>query len=844
GEEQTYRLEEVELSGEIRDLGIHEVRFDEPAAPTAVSRSALAAKPAAKAVRPKNLAGPSAVLKVQVDREGLYGVSWQAIADGMGLAPADVRALAEAGSLKIARQGEAVPALVDAARERLVFHARSPVRSWYAHADAYLVSVGEGAAMPRRAPGAASGATVFPTTIRFEQNDYLFNMNRMPDDFYFWIPVMSGFGELSVTNVPLDLGGYAGGDVALTVRLMGWSSSTNYPDHLARFAFNGVELGTISFDGQDVAEARLVVPAAAVASGANALTIEGILQPGRAESFFVVDWIEATFARELDPGIPSAMFGPNGAGAVSAQAFAEPLAVAVDAAGRPTWIADENGALPAKAWAVADPAERFAVVEAAAVPLLAPEPAAANAWFLAADNQIDYLVIASRELAPSAQELVDYRAGQGLRAGLATFEDACDLLAGGVRTPAAIQALLKYAAATWAVAPRMVVLAGSGHYDYLGINTVEANHLPPLLVQMPAGVCAADGLLADTGGDEQPDLAIGRLPALTAAELAAMIAKIKAYEAGFGAEWQNQIVLAADNADAAGQFPAANQRLADLVAAPYAVAQRIELGAMAFTAARTNLLRWFNVGAGFINYVGHGDIKNLAAEKWLKDTDVAAMVNVSRPPVVATLTCLAARYEVPAVHSLGERLLRRAGGGAVAVLGPSGLSQNAPAAELAEAFYRAILREGAGELGPAFLKARRSLPESLFTKDTIAVYNLLGDPALKIAGNDPADEPVAPAQVILAGLAQTYDGTPRAAMAATVPAGLAVRISYDGQLQAPTAAGTYAVVASVATVGYEGFATGTLVVAKAPAAVVLSGLAQTYDGTPRAAAVATVPAGL
>ena len=439
---------------------------------------------------------------------------------------------------------------------------------------------------------------------------------------------------------------------------------------------------------------------------------------------------------------------------------------------------------------------------------------------------------------------MDYRAGQGLRAGLATFEDACDLLTGGVRTPEAIRALLQYAAATWAVAPRMVVLAGSGHYDYLGINYAEANHLPPMLVQMPAGVCASDGLLADTGGDDLPDLAIGRLPALTAEELTAMIAKIKVYEAGFGAEWQNQLVLAADNADAAGQFLAANQRLADLVAAPYSVAERIELGPMTYGAARTNLLRWFNVGAGFINYVGHGDIKNLAAEKLLKDTDVAAMVNTSRPPVVATLTCLAARYEVPAVHSLGERLLRRAGGGAVAVLGPSGLSQNAPATELGEAFYRAILQDGSGELGPAFLRARRSLPESLFTKDTIAVYNLLGDPALKIAGNDPADESATPAQVSLAGLAQTYDGTPRAATATSVPAGLAIRLSYDGQLQAPTAAGTYAVCAAVATVGYEGFATGTLVVAKAPAAVTLSDLTQVYDGTPRVVAAATVPAGL
>jgi len=851
GETGNYRVVEVELSGARLDLGTHEIRFDAPTAPAVVSRSALAAKPAVKSVRSKGLTGPSPVLKVQVEREGLYGVTWQAIADGMGLSLADVQSLAQAGELRMSRQGQPVPVLADPARERLLFHARQPVRSWYVHRDTYLISAGEGVAMARRDPAAASGTSVFPTRLRFEENRFLVNLNRMPDDFYFWIPVMSGAGELSVNPVPLDLSGYAGGDVMLKVRLVGSSSSPDSPDHLARFAFNGVEVGSVAFDGQDVAEAELTVPASLVAAESNVLTIEGVQQEGVAQSFFFVDAVEAAFNRMLAPWPIPAMFGPAGASAVSAAAFTEPLAVAVDETGEPAWLADENGKLPARAWAVADPNERYAVVEADAVPLLAPEPAAADAWFLSATSQIDYLVIASRDLAGAAQELVDYRAGQGLRAGLATFEDACDLLTGGVRTPEAVPALLRHAAATWAVAPRMVVLAGNGHYDYQGITYAEANHLPPLMIQMPAGVCASDSLLADTGGDDAPDVAIGRLPALHAAELTAMIAKIKAYEAGFGAEWQNQIVLAADNPDAAGAFTEANGRLADLVLAPYSVAERIELETMEIGQARTNLQRWVNSGVGFVNYIGHGDIRFLSLEtlpdnataNLLRDTDVAALTNAARPPVVATLTCLAARYEVPNLASLGERLMRDAGG-AVAVIGPSGLSQNAPALEMGEAFYRTILQDGAGELGPAFLQARRSLPASLFAKDTIAVYNLLGDPALKIAGNDPANDPVTPAEISLSNLAQTYDGAPRAVSAATVPAGLAVRIAYDGQWQPPVNAGTCEVVASVATVGYEGFATGMLVVAKAAASVALGDLAHTYDGTPKAATATTRPAGL
>jgi hypothetical protein len=439
---------------------------------------------------------------------------------------------------------------------------------------------------------------------------------------------------------------------------------------------------------------------------------------------------------------------------------------------------------------------------------------------------------------------VDYREGQGRRAGLVVFEDLCDLMTAGVRTPEAIPELLRFASATWERSPQMVVLAGNGHYDYLGATYDEVNHLPPLLIQTPAGVCASDGLLADTSGNGIPDLAIGRLPALSAADLSAMVAKIKAYEAGFGAAWQNDLVLVADNRDSVGDFTAANTRLADLVQPPYSVAERIELGSMPIDAARTNLLGWFRAGAGFINYIGHGGVKNLAAEHLLQEADIAAMDNPERPPIAVTLTCLAARYEVPAVHSLGEQLMQRAGGGAVAVLGPSGLSQNAPATELGEAFYQVILHDGVGELGPAFLRARRSLAPTLFTKDTFAVYNLLGDPALRIAGNDPANTAPQSAQVMLTGLEQTFDGSPRAIAVATVPAGLSVRITYDGRTDIPVGAGSYAVAATVTSADFEGSAAGTLVVAKAPATVALGDLQATYDGLEKAAAATTVPAGL
>ncbi|NCA83915.1 MAG: hypothetical protein EOM72_14465, partial [Opitutae bacterium] len=96
---------------------------------------------------------------------------------------------------------------------------------------------------------------------------------------------------------------------------------------------------------------------------------------------------------------------------------------------------------------------------------------------------------------------------------------------------------------------------------------------------------------------------------------------------------------------------------------------------------------------------------------------------------------LVGRYEAPGVNSLGELLLRKSGGGAVATWGPSGLSRHDAAADLGAAFYRAVFQEGCGTLGGAILRARRRLPGDLFSADTLAIFNLLGDPALRIAGN-------------------------------------------------------------------------------------------------------------
>jgi regulation of enolase protein 1 (concanavalin A-like superfamily) len=70
----------------------------------------------------------------------------------------------------------------------------------------------------------------------------------------------------------------------------------------------------------------------------------------------------------------------------------------------------------------------------------------------------------------------------------------------------------------------------------------------------------------------------------------------------------------------------------------------------------------------------------------------------------------------------------------------------------------------------------------------------------------------ATATVTLGNLSASYNGSAKAATATTDPTGLTVNFTYDGSATAPTAVGSYAVVATINDASYQGSASGTLVI--------------------------------
>jgi hypothetical protein len=98
----------------------------------------------------------------------------------------------------------------------------------------------------------------------------------------------------------------------------------------------------------------------------------------------------------------------------------------------------------------------------------------------------------------------------------------------------------------------------------------------------------------------------------------------------------------------------------------------------------------------------------------------------------------------------------------------------------------------------------------------------------------------ATATVTISNLTQTYTGSPLSPNATTTPGNLAV--TWTGGSQ--TNAGSYPVTATINDPNYQGSASGSFVISKAAATVVLGNMTQTYTGAALMPTATTTPAGL
>lgn len=721
---------------------------EDPGLPLAAQGPFLAAAPA-----PANHAALRPSWTVRVTHAGIQRLGAAELA-AAGIRPAD------APRIHLWRNGREVA--IELRGDELRFYAPAPGDRWN-DADIYWLTLEDapGRRMARRDTTPASAPTRTTAVERGVWRESALYDSTLPGpdgDHWFAADLRTGPGQPTAT-AEVSLAGAlppAPGSTVLTVASSAYTSG----EHRLRVTL-GASAKLLSWSGAGDHQATLQL--GEVGSSATLALI-----PGAAPDGVELDSVAWERPAALAFGGRGAHFAgvegmwryqlsgvPPGAALYDVSDPEAPVILTLPAGGSPQF---QDGPLP-RSYLLAGPGTRHTPAIRPHAPVNPAAPLSAEA-----------LYIAPAELHAALAPLIEHRRAQGHSVATIDVQAIYDAWSYGQVAPEAIRSFLRYAAASWPSPPLSVTLVGDGTSDPHGFSgNANINYIPPYLAMVDPwlGETACEACYAQLDGDTPlddplPDLALGRLPVKSAAELSALVAKIVAYErAPTDLSWQTRALFVADNyreadgaPDSAGDFAAAADAAAAMAPAGVTVervyydpwrlddsgaplADPWRVGDAAEARART--LAALSAGAGVVTYVGHSHTWQWAvtdpadpAGYLLGLYDPDSLTNIGRLPVVLEMTCLTAAFQTPARSgtTLDERLLL-APGGAAAVWGPTGMGVGHGHDMLQRGFFRALWAAPAERAQVGSLAASGYL--ELFAhgaccQETLRTYALLGDP--------------------------------------------------------------------------------------------------------------------
>ncbi len=554
-------------------------------------------------------------------------------------------------------------------------------------------------------------------------------------DYWFEAFVFAGDPDFGKADFVFELSGVenSGQPVSLTINLYGAVDLPGTEDHSFEVSVNGVPVGQGTFDGIKAASFTCQFDSSVLAEGENTLEIKGISSDGDA---FAVDSFDLTYQRRLLAISDMIGFDITPGADLLAAGFAdEEIAVFDVTDPENPYLLDHVKVIPygdgfGAVFSSEGTGGKFFVASSGG--LLEPDLVipAENPEFEKENPGADYLVITHESLRDAAGLLEAYRRQTGFSPLVVTVDEIYDRYSYGIRDPMAVARFIEDAAASWDPRPRYVVLVGDGTYDYKNHFQTADNLVPVLMTLTPEGLFASDNRFVDFNGDGIPEIPVGRIPADTPADVAAYLAKLQQAEQDVAGGLRHLLIVA-DNPDNGGDFVSDSDSIAEKIMPPDTY-EKIYISEKGASGARDALIQGINQGPWLVNYIGHGGMDRLADESILRIDDVSVLSN-TRYPVFLALTCVAGRFSVPGFDSLSEVMCLDPAGGFSAAWSPSGLSYNDDAVRLNKAFFDAVYTDKAKDLGSAVVNAYiRYKSQGGRWPYLPAVYNLLGDPAMRL----------------------------------------------------------------------------------------------------------------
>ncbi|HID86568.1 MAG TPA: hypothetical protein EYP55_04210 [Anaerolineae bacterium] len=678
-----------------------------------------------------------AAVKIYIEEDGIYRVTAIALR-GAGLDLGDTPRM-----IQLTNRGREVPfRVVGQGKAMAIEFYGLANKGKYSKANVYWLALGQAGRRMAERKAPLGDTLAFPgsfaTTLHFEED--LLHRPKVPEgaDHWHWRSLTAPSSAAFAFSLPHP----AADDGVLRVSLLGGTSSPVRPDHHVRILLNDRLVADATWDGQEGDLVEAAIPRSYLLEGANILLVEAPGDTGAKADIVLFDWFELDYRRRFVAEGDCLEFEGQ-AGTYRLAGFSQRDVEIFDIT-YPHSVAHLSGHSVERrsdGYAVffsdnAAGRRRYLAVSSKAIKDPARIAPASPTDLRAPDRQADYIVITYPDFRQSLQPLVEWRQAQGLRVAVATIDQIYDEFSHGLADPTAIRDFLRYAHEHWAKpAPRYVLLVGDASYDYRdNLKAPHKNLVPTYLLDTHfVGETASDNWFVRLDDDGLPDMAIGRLPAKSAAEVKAIVDKIISYErSSTSGGWRKRVLLVADDDDPA--FESISNDLArDCLASDY---QAIKVYLNAFAdpeESRARIIEEINDGSLIISYIGHAALDVWAKERVFASEDIASLHNGEKLPFVVTMTCLDGYFHHPEADCLAEELLLAEGKGAIACFAPTSESLPSDQDVLVKALFQALFADDIPTLGEAIVRAKRSLPErGRGYEDLIETYTLLGDPALRL----------------------------------------------------------------------------------------------------------------
>lgn len=544
---------------------------------------------------------------------------------------------------------------------------------------------------------------------------------------------MTAYTSARSWEIPFQVDGLADPTEKINLDLVVWGV-TNWPqspDHHLLVSVNGLQVATDTFDGLVERTLHIALPAGLLREGSNTLTLTLPGDTGVPGEVINLDKFSLTYSRLMQaregrlaftaaansftvtnlPGEDVVVYRVNSKGTLTRMDL-----VRTKAAGDGSFTATFNGAPQPTKYIVS-------TVDAMFTPEFDTPYVQANL-----DQPAQYLVIAHPDFIDGIQPLVRAREAQGLTVSVVDVTDLYRRYTYGIFDPQAIQQYIAYAVEN--LGTEYVLLVGGDTYDYrnhLGIDSIS--FIPSLYVATGpiARYVPADPLYADVNHDNVPDVALGRFPVRSAAELNLMVSKTLAYASK---AYDQTAVFASDLSEGGLSFKNINEAMSAQL--PGWSVENVHLDDLSVVTARNQLIAAMNRGTALVTFTGHSGPQEWTFSSLFDMSHAAALTNHGKPFVVVQWGCWNSYYIDPQHNYMVQSFLFSGDQGAAAVLGASTLTDSTSEILLGRLLTPKLASPGMS-LGQALLLAKNELaqahPELL---DVLLGWSLMGDPALVI----------------------------------------------------------------------------------------------------------------